>query len=88
MLRFLADNQSYYDFLKELDRLTDEQKQVLFQRLKSEIGNRPKDNVNAEVIEIVDKVVKPAKLTRELEDKPQTTIECCVHCGSIAIKKH
>ena len=61
MLRFLADNQSYYDFLKGLDRLTDEQKQVLFERLKSEIGNRPKDKVNAEVIEIADKVVKPVK---------------------------
>lgn len=60
----------------------------MFERLKSEIGNRPKDKVNAEVIEIADKVVKPVKATRELEDKPQTTIECCVHCGSVAIKKH
>ena len=24
----------------------------------------------------------------EYEPKPQSIIECCVHCGSIAIKKH
>ena len=36
----------------------------------------------------VEKVhIKAVSQHRELADKPKSVIECCLHCGSIAIKK-
>lgn len=36
-MRFLADSSDYYDYLKEINILTDSQKKVLYERLKSEL---------------------------------------------------
>lgn len=87
-MRFLADNQSYYDFLKGLDNLTVEQKQVLFERLKSEVNKSSKSIIDT-TAEIIDIINEPVQIVhREFTDKPKSVIECCLHCGSIRIKKH
>lgn len=36
-MRFIADSSDYYDYLKEINILTDSQKKVLYERLKSEL---------------------------------------------------
>lgn len=88
LLRFLADNSSYYDFLKGLNNLTVEQQQVLFERLKSELSKnkttQPCNNCDEIVTNKSPVSIRPRALA---EDKPHTTIECCLHCGSTRIKK-
>lgn len=70
--------------------MTSEQKEVLFARLKSEIGTHDKvciEDKNFEKIVVESDPIK-INVTRKMTDKPKSTIECCLHCGSVAIKKH
>lgn len=90
LLRYLADNTNYCDFIRGIERLTSEQKEVLFARLKSEIGTHDKvciEDKNFEKIVVESDPIK-INVTRKMTDKPKSTIECCLHCGSVAIKKH
>ena len=89
MLRFLADNTNYRDFIRGLDRLTSDQKAVLFERLKLELDVPKKSvkTINNEKIESVNKESVTVR-TRAMSNKPKSVIECCMHCGSIKIKKH
>lgn len=89
LLRFLADSQSYYDWLKGIDKLTQDQKEVLFERLKLELKNSSEKTASTVDLKIEDTVSqKEIKKIRETADKPISKIECCLHCGSIRIKKH
>lgn len=84
-MRFLADSSDYYDYLKGINNLTDTQKQVLYERLKSELP----------MLQSTDKQLLPLPTTTNAtirtalpdSDKPKYTIDCCLHCGSTAIKK-
>ena len=86
----MADNTNYGDFIRGIDRLTSEQKEVLYERLKAELS-KPRQNgieyENAEVISASKDTVKIIR-PRVLGDKPRSSVECCLHCGSIAIKKY
>lgn len=90
LLRYLADNTNYCDFIRGIERLTSEQKEVLFARLKSEIGTHDKVCIEDKNFEKIVAESDPIKInvTRKMTDKPKSTIECCLHCGSVAIKKH
>ncbi len=89
LLRFLADSQSYYDWLKGIDKLSQEQKEVLFERLKLELKNSSEKTAGTADLKIKDTVSqKEIKRIRETADKAISKIECCLHCGSIRIKKH
>lgn len=70
--------------------MTSEQKEVLFARLKSEIGTHDKVCIEDKNFEKIVAESDPIKInvTRKMTDKPKSTIECCLHCGSVAIKKH
>lgn len=61
---------------------------MLFERLKSEISKYPKEVIDttSEIISSKADTIKIKK--REYVQKPKSVIECCLHCGSIAIKKH
>ena len=88
LLRFLADNLSYLEFIKGIDNLTIEQKQVLFERLKLEIDNPSREIIDTKA-ELISSKPEPVKIIpREIVDKPKSFIECCLHCGSVRIKKH
>ena len=89
MLRFLADSQNYCDWLKGIDRLTKDQKEVLYQRLKSELEGTREKTSNTVGLKIEDTVAtKEISKVRIMADKPSSTVECCLHCGSVRIKKH
>lgn len=83
---------NYHDFLVGIEQLTLEQKEVLFEYLKYELAkskSSKKDVVatmDAEKISPVDKVVK--EISNGFVEKPQSEINCCLHCGSVKIKKH
>lgn len=87
-MRFLADNQSYYDFLKGIDKLTSEQKQVLFERLKAEIGRKPAETVDITAEIVSDNKEQIKANPRLYKKKPGSKIECCLFCGSTGLKKH
>lgn len=86
LLRYLADNTNYSDFIRGIDKLTSEQKEVLYARLTYELKKEkfPDENKNTEK-EII--TAKKIHQRREISDKPRSIIECCLHCGSVAIKK-
>lgn len=90
LLRYLADNTNYCDFIRGIDRLTSEQKEVLFARLQAEIGKHAKVGIkdkNFEKIVAVRSIESKTDI-KKMTNKPKSVIECCLHCGSIAIKKH
>lgn len=90
LLRYLADNTNYCDFIRGIDKLTSEQKEVLFARLQAEIGKHAKVGIkdkNFEKIVTINSTKKTGAAV-EITDKPKSVIECCLHCGSVAIKKH
>ena len=70
--------------------MTSEQKEVLFARLQVEISKHDKiciEDKNHEEIIISSNKIKRNNITK-MTDKPKSVIECCLHCGSVAIKKH
>lgn len=84
-MRFLADSSDYYDYLKEINNLTDTQKQVLYERLKSELPMlQPIDKQPLSLPTATNATIRTALPD---SDKPTYTIDCCLHCGSTAIKK-
>ena len=88
-MRFLADSQNFSDWLRGIDKLTQDQKKVLFERLKSELGNSVRKANNTVDLKVESTVVtKEISRIREIADKPTSPIECCLHCGSTRIKKH
>ena len=70
--------------------MTSEQKEVLFARLQAEIGKHAKVGIETEKSEKIVVESDPIKInvTRKMTDKPKSVIECCLHCGSVSIKKH
>lgn len=89
LLRFLADSQSYYDWLRGIDKLTQDQKEVLYERLKSELSaSVRKTSDTADLKAESTAVVREISRIRETADKPASPVECCIHCGSTRIKKH
>lgn len=62
----------------------------MFARLQAEIGKHAKVGIEAEKSEKIVSINGTKKLgsTVETANKPKSVIECCLHCGSIAIKKH
>lgn len=70
--------------------MTSEQKEVLFARLQAEIGKHAKVGIETEKSEKIVVESDPMKInvTRKMTDKPKSVIECCLHCGSVSIKKH
>lgn len=86
LLRYLADNTNYSDFIRGIDRLTSEQKEVLFARLQAEIGKHVGGCVEDKKSEkiVVVNGTKKIELAVEIANKPKSVIECCLHCGSVA----
>lgn len=88
LLRFLADSLNYYDFIKGIEKLTVEQMEVLFARLKVELQNRQSKTVIANDTKVTEQTKKIVKIvSKEFVQKPKSVIECCLHCGSVNIKK-
>ncbi|MCM1400373.1 MAG: hypothetical protein NC225_12960, partial [Clostridium sp.] len=88
-MRFLADSQNYYDWLRGIDKLTQDQKEVLYERLKSELSasvRKTSDTADLKAESTV--VTREISRIRETADKPASPVECCLHCGSTRIKKH
>ena len=71
-MRFLADSQNYSDWLRGIDKLTQDQKEVLFERLKSELGNSVRKTNNTVDIKVESTVVtKEISRIREIADNTQ-----------------
>lgn len=85
LLRFLADSSDYYDYLKGINNLTDSQKQVLYERLKSELPMTQSTPIQSLSLPTTANTTIRAALPDS--DKPTYTIDCCLHCGSTVIKK-
>lgn len=70
--------------------MTYEQKEVLFARLQVEISKHDKvcmeDKTSKKII--VSSDAPPKNDIRKVTDKSKSVIDCCLHCGSVAIKKH
>jgi transposase-like protein len=79
---------NYGDFIKGIEKLSVPQMEVLYSRLQEELKKRQSKTVvtSAEITEQTRKIVKI--VSREITDKPKSVIECCLHCGSVSIKKH
>lgn len=62
----------------------------MFARLQAEIGKHAKAGIEAEKSEkiVIDRSIESKADIREMANKPKSVIECCLHCGSVAIKKH
>lgn len=69
--------------------MTSEQQEVLFEYLKYLVESNKCESkkVYAEKIDEPSKDIVIAK-PRAMGDKPKSVIECCLHCGSVSIKKH
>lgn len=64
------------------------QQQVLYERLKF-IMNNSCNTVSESKIETITLKRESVKIQcSEYSPKPQSVIECCLHCGSVRIKKH
>ena len=87
LLQFLADNMDYTDYMRGIDNLTPDQLTVLVEKAIHKIKTKA-ENANT-VKELIEKHI-PVKIGNngEYEPKTQSVIECCLHCGSVAIKKH
>ena len=84
-MRFLADSSDYYDYLKGISNLTDTQKQVLYERLKSELPmTQPTPTQPLSLPTTANTTIRTALPN---SDKPTYMIDCCLHCGSTAINK-
>jgi transposase-like protein len=84
MLKFLADTLGYAEVLHGVDNLTDDQLLLACEHIKAELGKRnatTTKGLNAERIPIKNEL-------KETGIKPRSKIECCLHCGSVSIKKH
>jgi len=84
-LRFLADSSDYYDYLKGINNLTDSQKQVLYERLKSELPMTQSTPIQSLSLPTTANITIRTALPDSY--KPTYSIDCCLHCGSTAIKK-
>lgn len=87
LLRYLADNVDYGDYIRGIKKLSPDQMLVLFEYLKAKVENNRSIQVQ-EQAEAIEKTKEPIKIVRSLGDKPHSPISCCLHCGSVAIKKH
>lgn len=88
LLQFLADNMDYADYMRGIDNLTHDQLTVLVEKVLCKIKAQATNT--GTVKEIIEKNF-PTKVgtgNGEYSPKVQSTIECCLHCGSVAIKKH
>ena len=86
LLQFLADNVDYSDYMKGLDALSYDQLVILVERV---IQNIKKQQKNTDTVkELIEKHFPIKSGTSEYSQRSQSEIECCLHCGSIAIKKH
>ncbi len=89
LLRFLADNLSYGDYIKGIPNLSKSQMEVLFERLKAELDTTKIINNRPSTVNIADTKIESMSTAKiAVTDKPISNVECCVHCGSILIKKH
>ena len=84
-MRFLADSSDYYDYLKGISNLTDTQKQVLYERLKSELATQIQQQTDRPALPVATNTTIRTALPDS--EKPKYIVECCPHCGSTAIKK-
>ena len=84
-MRFLADSSDYYDYLKGINNLTDTQKQVLYERLKSELATQIQQQTDRPALPVATNTTIRTALPDS--EKPKYIVECCPHCGSTAIKK-
>lgn len=84
-MRFLADSSDYYDYLKGINNLTDTQKQVLYERLKSELATQMQHQTDRPALPVATNTTIRTALPDS--EKPKYIIECCPHCGSTSIKK-
>lgn len=61
--------------------------EVLYARLQDELKKRQSKSVN-DTVEIIEQTRKIVKIvSKELVTKPKSEIKCCLHCGSVKIKK-
>lgn len=86
LLQFLADNVDYADYMKGLDSLSYDQLVILVERVIQKIKKQQKNTDT--VKEIIEKHFPIKSDTGEYSEKSHCIIECCLHCGSVAIKKH
>ena len=86
LLKFLADHLSYSDCLRGMGDLSFEELMILLDKAFCEVQKKGKNN-NA-LKELIEKHIPVKVGSGEYSAKPQSTIECCLHCGSVAIKKH
>lgn len=86
LLQFLADNMDYADYMKGIDTFSSDQLTVLVEKAIHKI--KTKAEGTATVKGIIEKNFPTKVGSGEYEPKSQSTIECCLHCGSVAIKKY
>lgn len=72
--------------MKGLDSLSYDQLVILSERAIQNIKKHQKNTDN--VKEFIEKNFPVKKGNNEYNPKPQGKIECCIHCGSVSIKKH
>ena len=76
----------YADYMKGIDTLTQDQLTVLVEKALCKIKSKAEGT--ATVKELIEKHIPVKVGSGEYEPKAQSTIECCLHCGSVSIKKH
>lgn len=76
----------YADYMKGIDTLSSDQLAVLIEKAICKIKTKAENT--ATVKEIIEKNFPTKVDSGEYVPKAQSTIECCLHCGSVSIKKH
>lgn len=76
----------YADYMRGIDNLTPDQLTVLVEKVLCKIKTKAENT--ATVKEIIEKNFPTKVGSGEYVEKPKSGIECCLHCGSVSIKKH
>lgn len=87
LLRLLADTLGYGEIVRGIFKLSEEQIYTLYETMKLELNRLGKGEIlkSQPVIENRQRPVR--ELSVCCDDKPHSSIDCCLHCGSVAIKK-
>lgn len=86
MLKFLADTLNYSEAFAGVDKLSTDQLLILLEKIKVNLQAK---NIQPEISRqsLAKEEITLKSEIKETGNKPRSVIECCLHCGSIRIKK-
>lgn len=81
---------NYEEVLTGMDKLSPDQLIVLLEKIKTELKKQGNQSVVIDTTykEVTNERIEPRSTISEYGNKPESTIECCVYCGSTSIRKH